>query len=63
MRGYLERTLMTATALNPVIGYENAAKAARLAHENDITLKEACLRLGFLDAERFDELVRPENMV
>ncbi len=63
MRRYLDRTLMTVTALNPVIGYENAAKAARLAHENDITLKEACLRLGFLDAERFDELVRPENMV
>ncbi len=63
MRGYLERTLMTATALNPVIGYENAAKAARLAHESNITLKEACLRLGFLDAERFDDLVRPENMV
>ena len=63
MRGYLERTLMTATALNPVIGYENAAKAARLAHESNITLKEACLRLGFLDAEHFDDLVRPENMV
>ena len=63
MRSYLERTLMTATALNPVIGYENAAKAARLAHESGLTLKEACLRLGFLDAGRFDELVRPENMV
>ena len=63
MRGYLERTLMTATALNPVIGYENAARAARLAHESNITLKEACLRLGFLDAEHFDDLVRPENMV
>ena len=63
MRRYLDQTLMTVTALNPVIGYENAAKAARLAHESNITLKEACLRLGFLDAERFDELVRPENMV
>jgi fumarate hydratase class II len=63
MRRYLDRTLMTVTALNPVIGYENAAKAARLAHESNITLKEACLRLGFLDAERFDDLVRPENMV
>ena len=63
MRSYLDRTLMTATALNPVIGYENAAKAARLAHESGLTLKEACLRLGFLDAGRFDELVRPENMV
>ena len=54
---------MTATALNPVIGYENATRAARLAHESNITLKEACLRLVFLDAERFDDLVRPENMV
>ena len=63
MRRYLDRTLMTVTALNPVIGYENAAKAARLAHESNITLKEACLRLGFLDAGRFDDLVRPENMV
>ena len=63
MRRYLDQTLMTVTALNPVIGYENAAKAARLAHESNITLKEACLRLGFLSGERFDELVRPENMV
>ena len=63
MRRCLDRTLMTATALNPVIGYENAAKAAKLAHESSITLKEACLRLGFMSGERFDELVRPENMV
>jgi fumarate hydratase class II len=63
MRRYLDRTLMTVTALNPVIGYENTARAARLAHESNITLKEGCLRLGFLDAEHFDDLVRPENMV
>ena len=63
MRSYLERSLMTVTALTPVIGYENAARAARLAQETNITLKEACLKLGLLSAERFDELVRTEDMV
>ena len=63
MRRNLERSLMSVTALNPVLGYENAARAARLAYERGLTLKEACVQLGLLSAERFDELVRPEQMV
>lgn len=63
MRENLERSLMTVTALNPYIGYENAAKTAKLAHAENITLKEACVRLGFLSAERFDEVFQFEKMV
>ena len=63
MRENLERSLMLVTCLNPRIGYENAAKAARLAYLEGLTLREAVLRLGLLGAEEFDELVRPENMV
>ena len=63
MRENLERSLMTVTALNPYIGYENAAKTAKLAHTENITLKEACVRLGFLSAERFDEVFQYEKMV
>ena len=63
MRENLDRSLMTVTALNPYIGYENAAKTAKLAHSENITLREACLRLGFLSAERFDEIFHPEKMV
>ena len=54
---------MLVTCLNPRIGYENAAKAARLAYLEGLTLREAVLQLGLLGAEEFDELVRPENMV
>lgn len=63
MRENLERSLMLVTCLSPRIGYENAAKAARLAYTEALTLREAVLRLGLLDAEDFDSLVRPENMV
>ena len=63
MHQNLHRSLMLVTALNPHIGYENAAKTAKLAFEENISLREACLRLGFLPAERFDELFRPEEMV
>ncbi len=63
MRENLERSLMLVTCLNPRIGYENAAKAARLAYLEGLTLKEAVLKLGLLGAEEFDELVRPEKMV
>lgn len=58
----LHRSLMTVTALNPYIGYEKAAVVAKLAHEKDITLREACLSLGYLSAEKFDEVFRPEDM-
>ena len=63
MRRNLHQSLMLATALNPYIGYENAAKTVKLAHQENITLKEACVRLGFLSPERFDEVFHPEQMV
>ena len=63
MRRNLHGSLMLVTALNPVIGYENAAKTVKLAFQENISLKEACVKLGFLTAERFDEVFHPENMV
>ncbi len=57
------KSLMLVTALNPVIGYDNAAKAAKNAHKKGITLKESVLELGLLDAAKFDEVVRPEKMI
>jgi len=45
----MNQSLMLVTALNPYIGYENAAKAAKYAHKNNLTLKESCLKLGLLD--------------
>ena len=59
----LHNSLMLATALNPYIGYENAAKTAKKAYKDNISLKEACVQLGFLTAERFDEVFHPEQMV
>ena len=58
----LHNSLMLVTALNPYIGYENAAKTAKLAYKENISLKEACVRLGFLTEERFDEVFHPEQM-
>ncbi len=63
MHHNLHNSLMLVTALNPYIGYENAAKTAKLAYRENISLKEACVRLGFLTAERFDEVFQPEQMV
>ena len=63
MRGNLDKSLMLVTALNPYIGYEKAAETARLAYREGISLREACVKLGFLTPERFDQLVRPEEMV
>jgi len=60
---HLERSLMMVTSLNPVIGYEKAAKIAQKAHKEDKTLKEAAIELGYLTAEEFDKYVRPEAMV
>ena len=60
---HLENSLMLVTALNPHIGYENAAKIAKKAHKENKTLKEASVELGLLTAEQFDEWVRPEKMV
>ena len=59
----LHNSLMLVTALNPYIGYENAAKTAKKAYKDNISLKEACVRLGFLTAEKFDEVLHPEQMV
>ena len=63
MEENLHRSLMTVTALAPHIGYENAARVAKLAHAEGLTLKEACLRLVYLSAEAFDEAFRFERMV
>ena len=63
MRHNLHNSLMLVTALNPYIGYENAAKTAKTAFAENISLKEACVKLGFLTAERFDEIFHPEEMV
>ena len=59
----LHNSLMLVTALNPYIGYENAAKTAKKAYRDNISLKEACVQLGFLTEEKFDEVFHPEKMV
>ncbi len=63
MHHNLHNSLMLVTALNPYIGYENAAKTAKKAFKDNISLKEACVELGFLTAEKFDEVFHPEQMV
>jgi len=60
---YLQNTLMLVTALNPYIGYDNAAKIAKYAHQNNLTLKQAALELKLLTEEEFDKYVRPEKML
>lgn len=59
----LHRSLMLVTCLNPHIGYENAAKTAKKAYKENISLKEACVSLGFLTEEEFDQVFKPEAMV
>ncbi len=59
----LHNSLMLVTALNPYIGYDNAAKTAKKAYKDNISLKEACIELGFLTEEKFDEVFHPEQMV
>ena len=63
MHHNLHNSLMLVTALNPYIGYENAAKTAKKAYKDNISLKEACVELGFLTPEKFDEVFHPEKMV
>ena len=60
---HVENSLMLVTALNPYIGYENAAKIAKHAHENGTTLKEAALHLELLTEEQFDDYVQPQKMI
>ena len=63
MHENLHNSLMLVTALNPYIGYENAAKTAKKAYADNISLKEACVALGFLTEEKFDEVLHPEQMI
>jgi fumarate hydratase class II len=63
IRELMERSLMLVTALAPKIGYDNATKVAKTAHHNGTTLKEEAVKLGFVSAEEFDRLVRPEKMI
>ena len=63
MADNMNRSLMTVTALSPAIGYDRAAQVAKKAFRENITLKEACVALGYLDAATFDELYHPEQMV
>jgi fumarate hydratase class II len=63
IKKHLQNSLMLVTALNPHIGYDNAAKVAKKAHKENKTLKEAAVELGLLTAEKFDEVVKPEKMI
>lgn len=63
MNHNLHNSLMLVTALNPYIGYENAAKTAKKAHKDNISLKQACTELGFLTESKFDEVFHPEQMI
>jgi fumarate hydratase class II len=63
IKKHLENSLMLVTALNPHIGYDNAAKVAKKAHKENKTLKEAVVELNLMTAEKFDEVVRPEKMI
>lgn len=59
----MNESLMLVTALNPHIGYDKAAKIAKIAHKEGITLKESAVKLGYLTEEQFKEWVRPEEML
>jgi fumarate hydratase, class II len=63
IKNLLEQSLMLVTALNPHIGYEKSAEIAKLAYKENLTLKEAAQKTGYLTAEQFDQWIKPENMV
>jgi fumarate hydratase class II len=63
VKRHLDNSLMLVTALNPHIGYDNAAKVAKYAYEHDMTLKESAAKLGLVEASKFDQLVKPEDML
>jgi fumarate hydratase class II len=63
MREHLENSLMLVTALNDHIGYDNAAKIAKKAFKENLTLKDAAIKLGLIDESKFDELVQPKKMI
>jgi fumarate hydratase class II len=60
---FVERSLMLVTALSPVIGYDKASKIAHYAMDNDLTLRDAALKLGFVSEAEFDRVVDPKKMV
>jgi fumarate hydratase, class II len=62
IKEHLDNSLMLVTALNPHLGYEKAAQISLLAYREDLSLKDAVLKLGFLTAEQFDKWVRPADM-
>ncbi|MFN2393828.1 MAG: class II fumarate hydratase, partial [Pyrinomonadaceae bacterium] len=59
---HLQNSLMLVTALNPYVGYDNAAKIAKHAHKQGISLRESAVELGLLTGEQFDQFVKPEEM-
>ena len=59
---HLENSLMLVTALNPHIGYDNAAKIAKNAHDNNLTLRQSATQLGLMNEDQFNEWVKPEKM-
>jgi len=63
IKEYVDRSLMLVTALSPVIGYDKSSKIAHYALDNDLTLKQAALKLGFVTEEEFDRVVDPAKMV
>src|SRR6202042_253811 len=63
IKEYVDRSLMLVTALAPVIGYDKASKIAHYAMDNDLTLKDASLKLGFVTEDEFDRIVDPAKMV
>ncbi len=63
IKKHLQNSLMLVTALNPHVGYDNAAKIAKKAHKENLTLREAAIALGILTGEKFDQAVRPEKMI
>ena len=63
MKAHLENSLMLVTALNQVIGYEKAAEIAKKAYKEGLTLKEACLSLGYLDEKTLNDVLNPEKMI
>ncbi|NUO82759.1 class II fumarate hydratase, partial [candidate division KSB1 bacterium] len=63
LKKHLDNSLMLVTALNPHIGYDNAAKIAKKAHKENTTLREAAMALGILTGEQFDKLIKPEEMI
>jgi len=63
MRDNLHNSLMLVTCISPYVGYDNAAAVAKKAYKEGISLKKACLDLGFMDEESFDEVFKPEELV